>query len=155
MAKLMTKAIEHAGAENVVCIVTDSAAVNSSAARIVQEKHPGIFWVRCMAHALDLLMEAVGKLDWVKEVTDKGRAIVKFVTRHSAALGIYRRLQAKTRAKELIKHGVSWQFVRKLDVWAICIEQMPNTKKHGYIAMPCASCARIAEQGKHGLLPTS
>ena len=57
------------GAENVVAIITDSASVNEAAADKLIAEFPTIFWVRCTAHAVNLLLGSIGDLSWVKPHT--------------------------------------------------------------------------------------
>jgi hypothetical protein len=55
IAELLVKAINLHGAEDVVCLITDSASVNVAAADLLKADFPKITWVRCGAHALNLL----------------------------------------------------------------------------------------------------
>ncbi|ESQ43659.1 hypothetical protein EUTSA_v10015876mg [Eutrema salsugineum] len=43
-------------------VVTDNATNNVSAAKMLKEKRPTIFWSGCAAHTLDLMLEGVSKL---------------------------------------------------------------------------------------------
>ena len=44
------------------------------------ERHRTIFWTPCVAHCLDLMLEDIGKLEWVKSCVDKTKHICKFIS---------------------------------------------------------------------------
>ncbi|KAH9330097.1 hypothetical protein KI387_002205, partial [Taxus chinensis] len=44
-----------------------NAAAYVAAGRLLQERHPSLFWTPCAAHCIDLLLEDIGKIDWVSE----------------------------------------------------------------------------------------
>ena len=54
--------IEEVGAQDVVQIITDNASNYVAAGRMLEEKHPTIWWTPCAAHCLDLMLEDIGKL---------------------------------------------------------------------------------------------
>ncbi|GBG65896.1 hypothetical protein CBR_g54187 [Chara braunii] len=79
--KLLEGVIEEVGPRSIVGVVMDNARVCAKAGKMVEAKYPGIFSVGCTAHALDLALEDMYKrLDWMKEVVDKGNRVGKFVT---------------------------------------------------------------------------
>jgi selenocysteine lyase/cysteine desulfurase len=78
------------GPENVIQIITDSAAACKAAGRLVEEQFPHITWTPCTAHCLDLLLEDIGKLPWAKDLLREGKDIVQFVMNHHKSLAIFR-----------------------------------------------------------------
>jgi hypothetical protein len=52
----LAKAITLCGSEHVISVCTDSASVNEAAAELLKEQFPHITWVRCGAHALNLVL---------------------------------------------------------------------------------------------------
>ena len=87
---MLSKQIEIIGQENVVQVLTDSAS-NCVAAKIqLAERYPGIVFSPCAAHCLDLLLEDIGKLTWVKVIIDQGHELVKFITTHQMAQSFFR-----------------------------------------------------------------
>ncbi|KAL3699713.1 hypothetical protein R1sor_017735 [Riccia sorocarpa] len=62
------KAIEERGPENVLQFVADNASANTLAGKLVRDTYPHVIFGDCVAHGLDLFMEDIGKLDWVKSV---------------------------------------------------------------------------------------
>lgn len=58
--------------------------------RKLEEEFPSIVWTPCASHCLDLLMEDIGKLKWVEEITTKALSIVNFVNSKVRVLAIFR-----------------------------------------------------------------
>ena len=86
--------------DKVVQIVMDSAASCVAAGKLVV-KFPGIVCSPCTAHCLDLLLEDIGKLQWIRAVIHQGHEIVKFLTNHQQSLAFYR----SHASLELLKPG--------------------------------------------------
>ncbi|XP_058214114.1 uncharacterized protein LOC131325717 isoform X2 [Rhododendron vialii] len=63
--------VEHIGEENVVQIVTDSAAANVAAGRLLEAERPHLFWSPCTAHCLDLMLEDIFKLPNLKTTWER------------------------------------------------------------------------------------
>ncbi|KAL3676244.1 hypothetical protein R1sor_026192 [Riccia sorocarpa] len=61
---------------------TDNASANILAGKLVRERYPHIIFGGCVAHGLDLLMEDIGKLPWVKEVVNDCKKFIKFIKNH-------------------------------------------------------------------------
>jgi len=74
--------IREVGADSIIQVVTDSAAVCKAADRLVEQEFSWITWTPCTPHCLDLLLEDVGKLPWAAEVVAEAKAVVKFITNH-------------------------------------------------------------------------
>ncbi|KAL0044310.1 hypothetical protein WJX82_010899 [Trebouxia sp. C0006] len=87
---MLFEAIEEAGPENVVQVITDSAANCKAAGKLVEQQYPHIFWAPCAAHSLDLLLEAIGKLSWVKNIVKPGKTVLKFVMNHQKSHAIFK-----------------------------------------------------------------
>lgn len=92
LSSLMTSSLCHAqiGPENVIQIITDSAAACKAAGRLVEEQFPHITWTPCTAHCLDLLLEDIGKLSWAKDLLREGKDVVQFIMNHHKSLAIFR-----------------------------------------------------------------
>ncbi|KAL3677110.1 hypothetical protein R1sor_027058 [Riccia sorocarpa] len=76
------KAIEERGPENVLQFVADNASANTLAGKLVRDTYPHVIFGGCVAHGLDLLMEDIGKLDWVKSVVTECKTFIQFVKNH-------------------------------------------------------------------------
>ena len=87
----MDQVVEEVGVANVVQIITDNASNYVLAGKLLEEKLKTIFWTTCAAHCIDLMLEDIGKLDWVKNTVDHAKSITKFIYNHSWILSLMRR----------------------------------------------------------------
>ena len=78
--------IEEVGVQNVVQVITDNASNYVAAGRMLEEKHPTIWWTPCAAHCLDLMLEDIGKVDWVKKIVDQAKSITRYIYNHTWVL---------------------------------------------------------------------
>jgi len=81
VAKHMCEAIDQVGPENVVQVITDSAANCKAAWTIISAKYPKSTCSPCAAHCLHLLLEDWGKLPFASIVADAA-GVVKFMKGH-------------------------------------------------------------------------
>ena len=51
---------------NVVQVITDNASNYVLAGKKLESKYNTIFWTSCAAHCIDLVLEDIGKVEWVK-----------------------------------------------------------------------------------------
>lgn len=84
------QAIMDVGVEHVVQVVTDNASNCRRMGEMLEDEFPTIVWTPCAAHCLDLMMEDIGKIDWISEVMADARLIVKFFRKKSKPLSIFR-----------------------------------------------------------------
>ncbi|KAH7442153.1 hypothetical protein KP509_03G073500 [Ceratopteris richardii] len=84
------KAIEEVGSSNVVQVVTDNASNCRHMGQLLEGEYPHIVWTPCATHCLDLLMEDIGKLTWVKACTLQASNIVTFFTQKVKVLAMFR-----------------------------------------------------------------
>lgn len=89
IAKSICAAIAKVGPENVVQVITDSAANRKAAWSIISETYPRVVCSPCAAHCLDLLLEDWGKLPIASVVTDAAD-IVKFINGHDGSRALLR-----------------------------------------------------------------
>ena len=104
ICELLDGFIREIGVQNVVQVITDNAANYVSAGKMLMERHPTLFWTPCAAHCLDLLLEDMGKLSFIKEAVDMARSIPKFIYNHAFVLSLMRRF---TRNKELRRPAIT------------------------------------------------
>jgi hypothetical protein len=104
LCEVMDEVIKEVGEENVVQIVTDNAANYVAAGKLLMERHPHLFWTPCAAHCIDLMLEDIGKLPWIKTIIEKGRSVCKFIYNHTWVLNLMRKY---TNDKELSRPGVT------------------------------------------------
>ncbi|KAL3676439.1 hypothetical protein R1sor_026387 [Riccia sorocarpa] len=89
IAEHIMKDIEERGPPNVLQFVADNASANILAGKLVRERYPHIIFGGCVAHGLDLLMEDIGKLPWVKEVVNDCKSFIKFIKNHHMTNAIF------------------------------------------------------------------
>ncbi|XP_052171638.1 uncharacterized protein LOC127787616 [Diospyros lotus] len=70
------------GPQNVVQVVTDNAANNMGAAKLLKVKRPNIFWTSCATHTINLMLESIGKLPRYKKVIDQAKSLTIFIYAH-------------------------------------------------------------------------
>ncbi|MCO5610560.1 hypothetical protein L7F22_064799 [Adiantum nelumboides] len=54
--------------QHVVQVITDNASNCKKMGRKLEAEYPGIFWTPCASYCIDLLMEDIGGLPWVKTI---------------------------------------------------------------------------------------
>ena len=94
IAQPLLETIQKIGPYNVIQVITDNAANCKAAGAIIEDKYPNIFWSGCMVHTLNLLMHDIIKLKeneykWIGELYKKGKHMIRFITNHSNAHGIF------------------------------------------------------------------
>lgn len=70
------------GSEKVVGVVTDNAAPNKVAWRILEKEYPDMFFYGCMCHTLHLLVKDIFKVPNIAAVEENAKSIVKFFKNH-------------------------------------------------------------------------
>ena len=125
ICKMMEEVVQEVGEENVVQIVTDNAANYMAAGRLFEDKHPTIFWSSCTAHCIDLMLEDIGKLDWIQEVVDKAKSITKYIYNHTIVLSTMR---IYTEGKELVRPGAT-RFATNFISLQSMVQQKINLKR--------------------------
>eukprot|EP00253_Pinus_taeda_P021949 PITA_21949 len=102
--QLLDQVVEEVGVANVVQIITDNASNYVLAGKLLEEKHKTIFWTPCIAHCIDLMLEDIGKFDWVKNTIDHAKSITKFIYNHTLILSLMRK---HTRGKDIIRPAIT------------------------------------------------
>jgi len=87
---LLADVVEEIGVANVVQVVTDNAANYVAAGRLLSAKYPTIFWTPCAAHCIDLMLEDIGKMEWVQAVVQECKKITKYIYNHAWVLNFMR-----------------------------------------------------------------
>ena len=87
---LLADVVEEVGVTNVVQVITDNAANYVAVGRLLCGKYPTIFWTTCAAHCIDLILEDIGKLEWVQDVVQECKQITKYIYNHAWVLNLMR-----------------------------------------------------------------
>lgn len=72
-----------------VQVVTDNASNCAGMGRLLEAKFKTIAWTPCASHHIDLLMEDIGELLWIKELLKEALSIITFFTRKYKVLGMF------------------------------------------------------------------
>ena len=104
LCDLLDVFILEVGAENVVQVITDNAANYVAAGRMLMDRHPTLFWTPCAAHCIDLMLEDIEKIPFVKETVDSSKTITKFIYNHTSVLSLMRKC---TNNKELVRPAIT------------------------------------------------
>ncbi|XP_057829199.2 uncharacterized protein LOC131040321 [Cryptomeria japonica] len=125
LCNMLDEVVTEVGVQNVVQVVTDNAAAYVAAGKLLQARHQTLFWSPCAAHCLDLLLEDIGKLSWVKNVVEDGREITKYIYNHTWVLELMRQ---HTDGKDLVRSGVTHFATNFLNLQSI-LHALPNLKR--------------------------
>eukprot|EP01018_Ginkgo_biloba_P032553 Gb_29675 [translate_table: standard] len=90
IANILIDAIESVGPLNVMQVITDNARVCKVAGLLVEARYDNIFWTPCAVHSLNLILKKIGKIEWIKKITDEAKEIKMFITNQHMAQAIYR-----------------------------------------------------------------
>jgi hypothetical protein len=102
--RLLDEVVEEVGVQNVVQVITDNAANYVAAGRMLEEKHRTIWWTPCATHCLDLMLEYIGKIEWVKKTMEQGKNITRYIYNHSWVLNLMRK---NTNGGELVRSTIT------------------------------------------------
>lgn len=82
IAKIYERSILKIDPKHVTAIVTDNASNYKLAGDIITEKYPGITWLPCGAHTINLLFKDIGKIPFVKSILDDAIHLVNYIRGH-------------------------------------------------------------------------
>ena len=69
----------------------DNAAKYVVAGRILMHRYPTLFWTPCAAHCIDLILEDIAKIPYIKDIFELAKSITKFIYNHAFVLSLIRR----------------------------------------------------------------
>eukprot|EP00253_Pinus_taeda_P032232 PITA_32232 len=104
LCHLLDVFILEVGAEHVVQVITYNAANYVAAGRMLMERHPTLFWTPCTTHCIDLMLEDIGKISFVKDIVDSSKNIIKFIYNHTFVLNLMKKF---TNNKELVRPAIT------------------------------------------------
>eukprot|EP00253_Pinus_taeda_P014402 PITA_14402 len=91
-------------AKHVVQVITNNNANYVVAGRMLMERHPTLFWTPCVAHCIDLMLQNIGKISFVKDIVESSKSITKFIYNHTSVLSMMRKF---TNNKELVRLAIT------------------------------------------------
>ena len=103
--EMIDNILEEVGEENVIQVVTDSAANYKAVGHLLMTKRKRLFWTSCAAHCVDLMLEDYEKkIPIHEEAIPKGKQITTFIYSKSSLICL---LQHFTKGKDLVRPGVT------------------------------------------------
>eukprot|EP01018_Ginkgo_biloba_P001379 Gb_31514 [translate_table: standard] len=91
IANILIDAIKSVGPSNVVQVITDNARVCKADGLLVEAMYENIFWTPCATHSLSLILKKIGKIEWIKKITNEAKEI-EMETRFASHFIMLRRL---------------------------------------------------------------
>jgi hypothetical protein len=108
--------VQEISLQHVVQIITYNTTNYGIANKLLIERHPILLWTRCVAYCINLMLEDVGKISFIKEVIDWVRTITKSIYNHAFFLRIMRRFIIN---RELL-HPTITRFAKNFIYLIIC-----------------------------------
>jgi hypothetical protein len=104
LCELLDGFIREIGPQYVVQVITDNAANYVVVGRMLMQRYPSLYWSPCAAHCIDLMLEDMGKLPWIKEIIDSARSVIKYIYNHTYVLSLMRQF---TGNRELVRPAIT------------------------------------------------
>ncbi|KAK2664788.1 hypothetical protein Ddye_003362 [Dipteronia dyeriana] len=118
--ELLESVVLDVGVENVIQVITDSAACYVYAGRLLMAKYCSLFWSPCASCCIDKMLEDIGKLEWVAMVLDEAKAITRYIYSHAWTLNMMRKF---TGGRELIRPRITRFVANYLSLRSIVIHE--------------------------------
>ena len=100
MLDLLSSYVERVGVDNVVQVVTDSAAKNVLASKYLMSRYPYLYWTPCAAHCLDLIFEDIFKIPTFRKTFDRAVKVNAYIYSRTSMLNLMRQF---TKQKEMVR----------------------------------------------------
>jgi hypothetical protein len=104
LCDLLDGFIQEVGLQHVVQVITENAANYVVVGRMLMSRYPTLFSTPYVAHCLDLMLEDMGKIDWIKDDIDSARSITKFIYNHTFVISLMRKFIGD---KELVRCAIT------------------------------------------------
>ncbi|XP_026418441.1 uncharacterized protein LOC113313876 [Papaver somniferum] len=89
--ELLKEVVEEVGVRNVVQVISDSTDHYIAAGKRLTETYPTMYWTPCAARAVNLILEDIGKLEWVNMILEHVKRVTRFIYNHGVILNMMRR----------------------------------------------------------------
>jgi hypothetical protein len=68
------------------------------------QRYPSLYCSPCATHCIDLMLEDMGKLPWIKEIIDSAWSVTKYIYNHTYVLSLIRQF---TGNRELVRPAIT------------------------------------------------
>jgi hypothetical protein len=72
LCELLDGFIQEIGPQNVVQVIMDNIANYVVVGRLLMLRYPTLFWTPCATHCIDLILEDMGKIAYIKDIVESG-----------------------------------------------------------------------------------
>jgi hypothetical protein len=83
LCDLLDEFIWEVGPQHVVQVITKNIANYVAAGRMLMQRYPTLFWTPYDAHCIDLILEDMGKIPYIKDIVESAKSITKFIYNHA------------------------------------------------------------------------
>ncbi|XP_043716251.1 uncharacterized protein LOC122664481 [Telopea speciosissima] len=118
--ELLESAVLEVGLENVVQVITDSAASFVYAGRLLTSRYPSLFCSTCASYCIDKMLEDISKLEWVSAVIEEAWTITRYIYSHPWILNMMRKF---TGGRELIQPKITRSVTNFLNLRSFVIQE--------------------------------
>lgn len=106
----------------------DNIANYVVAVKLLMGRYPDLFWTPCVAHCIELMLEDIGKITFVKDIFESSKSITKFIYNHAYVLSLMRRF---TNNKELVHLAFTWFTTSFISIQIKQMQDAPTFTKVG------------------------
>eukprot|EP00261_Vitis_vinifera_P032873 XP_019074116.1 PREDICTED: uncharacterized protein LOC100247282 isoform X3 [Vitis vinifera] len=118
--ELLESVVLEVGLENVVQVITDSAASYVYAGRLLMAKYTTLFWSPCASFCIDKMLEDISKQEWVSTVLEEAKTITHYIYSHAWILNMMRKF---TGGRELIRPRITRFVTNFLSLRSIVVQE--------------------------------
>lgn len=55
----------------------------------MEARFPNIWWTPCAVHSLNLILQKIGKIQWIQEIYEEAKEMQMFICNHHMSQAIY------------------------------------------------------------------
>ncbi|KAK9276942.1 hypothetical protein L1049_006480 [Liquidambar formosana] len=118
--ELLESVILVVGVENVVQVITDSAASFVYAGRLLMGKYTSLFWTPCASYCIDKMLEDISEQEWVSTVLEEAKTITRYIYSHAWVLNMMRKF---TGGRELNRPRITRFVTNFLTLRSVVIQE--------------------------------
>jgi hypothetical protein len=122
---LLNEVFMEVGVENIVQVITENASNYVAKGRMLEEKHPTIWWIPCAIHYSNLMLEDIGKIEWMKKCVEQEKFITKYMYNHTWVLNLVKK---NIGARELVWSTIT-RFAANFISLQSVVQQKSNLRK--------------------------
>ncbi|KMT18372.1 hypothetical protein BVRB_2g025260 isoform A [Beta vulgaris subsp. vulgaris] len=91
MFELIKEVVEEVGPKNILQVITPNEEGYAAIGKRLSDTYPTLYWAPCAANSIILMLEDMGKFEWINAVLEQCKSITRFIYNHSVVLNMMRR----------------------------------------------------------------